>query len=118
MRVIIPGHVFELDHLDGYGKSILSFVNRNQSHECEGTTNQEVIRALISRVQFLDSQIHWPLNEQIINHLRMAIALHEARALIRKQEKGYLNIEEFQVGCDRHLIITPDQLRRGGRDGR
>lgn len=106
MKEIELGHVFELDHLDGNGKSILQFVNRNPGLEREGTTNQEVLRALISRVKFLDSQIHWPLNEQIINHLRMAIALHEARALIRKQEKGQIKIEHKPVDDDGHLIIV------------
>lgn len=106
MKVIELGHVFELDHLDGNGKSTLRFVNRNPGCEREGTTNQEVLRALISRVQFLDSQIHWPLNEEIIHHLRMSIALHEARALIRKQEKVQIKIEHKPVGDDGHLIIV------------
>lgn len=105
MKVIELGHVFELDHLDGNGKSTLRFVNRNPGCEREGTTNQEVLRALISRVKFLDSQIHWPLNEEIIHHLRMSIALHEARALIRKQEKDQIRIENRPVGSDGHLMI-------------
>lgn len=106
MKVIDPGHVYELNHLDGCKTQTLQFVNRNPGKECEGTTNQEVLRALIDRVIFLDSQIRWELNDQIIHHLRMAIALHEARVIIRKTEKGQMKPENMQVGLDEHFVIV------------
>lgn len=105
MKVIDPGHVYELTHLDGCKTQTLQFINRNPGKECEGTTNQEVLRALIDRVKFLDSQIRWELNDQIIHHLRMAIALHEARVIIRKTEKGQIKTESMPVANDGHFII-------------
>lgn len=111
MNEIVPGHVYELDNLDcnNNNTQLLKFVNRNLESDCEGTTNQEVLRALIERVKFMDSQIHWPLNKEIIHHLRMAISLHEARALIRKTEKRENQPETFRVGDDGHFIVLMDK---------
>ena len=106
MRELTAGHKYELDHLDGEAKSYLNFVNRNEGEEEEGTVNQEVLRALIKRVYFLDGQINWELNEKIVYHLRMAIALHEARALIRKVEKHNLKIEDLELDTDLHIKLT------------
>lgn len=109
MKVIKPGHIYELDHLDGNSTQKLYFVNRNPGQESEGTTNQEVLRALIDRVKFLDNQVPWELNEQIIKHLQMAIALHEARAILRKVEKGKLDIEYVELNPDdQHIRIIYD----------
>lgn len=110
MRAIVPGHRYELDHLDGEGKTILQFVSRKPLHEpCEGVTNQEVIRAVIDRVKLLDSEVPWEGNAQILHHLRMVIALHEARAMLRHVEKG--EIQPEHVALDEHghfaLATTP-----------
>jgi hypothetical protein len=52
MKIIDPGHKYELDQLDGEGKEILTFVKRdtpserypgNQGHY-PGTNMQEVLR--------------------------------------------------------------------------
>jgi hypothetical protein len=107
METVYPGHRYHLKHLDGDGGSILQFVQRKPFHEPkEGVTNQEVLRALIDRVKVLDSETPWAGNQQIIQHLRMAIVLHEARALIRHVEKHNLPIESFPTGEDGHLIFT------------
>lgn len=105
MKELITGHTYELNHLDGKNTQILQFVNRNYGQECEGVTNQEVLRALIERIKFLNSQIPWELNKDIIYHLRMALVLHEARALIRKVEKEELWPEKLPVGKDGHFMI-------------
>lgn len=106
MQIVIPGHVYKLEHLDGSDSQNLSFVNRNKGQECAGTTNQEVLRVLIDRIKFLDGQVRWELNDQIIWHLRMAIALHEARAIIRKVEKNKICIEDLEVDeIDLHIKI-------------
>jgi len=94
VRAIYPGHRYELDHLDGEGKSVLQFVQREPLHApLEGVTNQEVLRAVIDRVKALDEEVHWPGNAQIIRHLRMAILLHESRAIERHIER-----HDFAVG--------------------
>jgi hypothetical protein len=74
------------------------FVAREYGRNHEGTTNQEVLRALIDRVKYLDSQLPWDGNSKIIEHLRMALVLHEARVLERKTETGKLAPEK--VVCD------------------
>lgn len=106
MRAIYPGHRYELDHLDGDGKSILQFVQREPLHHGrEGVTNQEVLRAIIDRIKVLDKEVHWPGNAQIIRHLRMAILLHEARAMERHVEIHDLAIEHVVLGSDGHFNL-------------
>lgn len=110
MKEIYPGHTYELDHLDGVGKSMLQFVQRKPHHEPkEGVTNQEVIRAIIARVKVLDAEVPWEGNKQILHHLRMVIALHEARALIRHVEKHDMPIEAAELSSDGHIsfLIHP-----------
>ncbi len=89
MRVLDPGHVFELAHLDGDGIQQLRFVKRegigypgNVGHH-EGTNLQEVIRALIARLGYVDSQLYDDSNLECIEHLRECIRLLETRAAIR-----------------------------------
>lgn len=107
MRAIYPGHVYELDHLDGDGKSHLHFVQRLPLHTpSEGVTNQEVLRAIIDRVKHLDGEVPWSGNANIIYHLRMAIALHEARAIERHIEKHDFSIEFAALGPDGHLKLA------------
>jgi hypothetical protein len=95
MRVMYPGHLYALDHLDGSKVTRLQFIQRQPHHKGkEGVTNQEVLRALIDRVEFLDRELPHMVNEQILHHLRMALVLHEARALVRHVEKGELKPEQ------------------------
>lgn len=108
MKVIIPGHLYELDHLDGARKQQLRFVDRGHGADYQGTYNQEVLRVLIDRVQFLHVEKPWLLNAEILHHLRMALMLHEARAMIRKVEKDQLLPEQLPVGPDGHFILVAE----------
>ena len=89
MRIIDPGHLYALDHLDGNLEELLTFVKRegegypgNQgSHP--GTNIQEVLRALIDRVKYLQGQIQHDCNLEVTNHLRECIRLLEQRAAER-----------------------------------
>lgn len=109
MKIIYPGHRFELDHLDGSEKSILQFVQRGPFHEArEGVTNQEVIRAVISRVQTLNMEVAWSGNDQIIKHLRSVIVLHEMRAMLRHVEKHDQQVERIVLGEDGHFRVLYD----------
>lgn len=109
MRTIVEGHRYLLSHLDGNEVTTLQFVQRNRHNpslpNIEGVTSQEVCRALIDRMKFLDKQAPSPVNKDIIHHLRMVIALHEARALIRKVEKGELFPEDFVLDYDGHIKV-------------
>ncbi len=86
MRVIDPGHVYGLSHLDGPGEEVLTFVKRegarypgNVGHYA-GTTMQEVLRALIERVQHVDKQFPDGNNAVVLSSLRRALWHLEARA--------------------------------------
>jgi hypothetical protein len=106
MKVVEPGHAYDLDHLDGSGTTRIQFVSRPPLHaSVEGVTNQEVIRALIDRVKVLDAEVPWSGNAQILHHLRMALALHEARAMLRHVEKGQLEPEFVELDAHGHFAL-------------
>lgn len=107
MKVIEDGHVFALNSLDGDGTpEMLRFVNRESGMEHPGTTTQEVCRALIQRTQHCDACLRWEGNDEIIQHFRMIIALHEARGMIRKADKGYFQPELVECGEDGHYALS------------
>ncbi len=88
MRVLKPGHRYELNCLDGPTYEFLQFVQRRPHHEPRpGTTNQEVCRALIDRIKVLDQEVPWEGNVIILRNLRNIIFLHEVRAYQRHAEK-------------------------------
>lgn len=119
MRVIEAGHVYELDHLDGDGKSVLVVYVNREDNPHEGTQTQEILRAqidinsvLIDRTNHCDSCLRWEGNDRIIKaisesqrQLRLALLYHEQRALERKMEKGKLLPETLPVAVDGHIQI-------------
>ena len=124
MNIIEPGHVYDVDWLDVapgrqdvlyttaslddpvlHGNRLI-FVNREKGHEHAGTISQEVLRVLIDRTQHCDRCLRWAGNDQIVYHLRMALVLHEARALERKTEKGIIHPERYMTGDDGHFVLT------------
>lgn len=98
MRVVDPGHYYELANLDAPPRSCwtLRFVKRvgakypgNEPPSYGGTTSQEVIRALIDRAKYVDSQIDrttevsqagHAANAAVLLHLREALIWLEVRA--------------------------------------
>ena len=93
MRVIDPGHRYELAALDGGEPQILQFVKRigakypgNEGAPCGGVTIQEVLRALINRCEYVNGQVPCAETELDINLLRGALFLLETRARRRKGE--------------------------------
>lgn len=89
MTIIDPGHHYILNHLDGDSVGELRFVKRegpgfpgNVGHY-EGTNLQEVLRACIDRIKYLDDQISSDYNYHAINHLRCVIEDLETRAAKR-----------------------------------
>ncbi len=107
MKIIEKGHKYKLDTLDGEIAVELTFVKRFRGTENHaGTTNQEVIRCLIDRVQTLNDELPWDGNKEIIEHLRAILILHEARALQRKSEKGLIKPEEITTSLhDGHFLL-------------
>jgi hypothetical protein len=89
MRVVDPGHHYELHNLDGNGTTPLVFVKRegggypgNVGHH-EGTNLQDVWRACIDRLKYLNRQIPDHANELAIMHMRCALMELEIRAANR-----------------------------------
>lgn len=97
MKVLDPGHAYGLDRFPGVKggglalpfQTLLQFMKRegegypgNVGH-VDGTNCQEVIRALIDRIKYLDNQIPHPTNEVAIDRLRDALWLLEQRAAWR-----------------------------------
>ncbi len=122
MKVIEPGHIYDLEQLDGDGKPLrLTFVNReNTPHE--GTQIQEVIRMIVNmldvlndRVNHCDGCLRWEGNDHILGHftdaqrrLRLALLLFEQRALERKVDKQNLKPETLPTAADGHFVVPAD----------
>ncbi len=98
MKVLDPGHAFELDCLSGINGEqcsetrTLHFVKREGDNypgnvrSYSGPTTQEVMRALIARTQYVGQQQYFPENEMVIGLLRQALWLLEVRAArVREQ---------------------------------
>jgi hypothetical protein len=66
---------------------------------------KRILRALIDRTMHCDNCLRWAGNDKIIYHLRMALALHEARALERKTEKGLIRPELIRTSSDGHFKL-------------
>lgn len=114
MKVLDPGHLYELNNLMSNTKSELRFMKDWEIHGdgYEGTYCQEVLRAIIDRVETLNAERPWSGNDQIIFHARMMIAGFEARALIRRVEKNNLQIEKLPVAPDGHIYMSLTDLMK------
>lgn len=110
MKVLDPGHLFALQALDGKWPTLLRCVKRNQPPEkypgnrdaYPGTNCQEVIRALISRLKYLDQQQPARQNDDAIFHLEMVLLALEDRA---HQKHGSEVIADLSI--DEVLAATP-----------
>lgn len=105
MQIKERGHIYQLESIDGECNQTIMFVNRVEGKEHPGTLNQDVIRILIDRVQYLETEVHWDGNDKIIHHLRMALVLHEARVLERKTQQGKIAPEGIQIDYDGHFKL-------------
>jgi hypothetical protein len=103
----------ERQRLDIEGQTI-TFINKEPGNEHDGTTTQEIIRILIDRTRHCANCMPHPNNERIVYHLRMALVLHEARALERKTEKGDFTPEYIQKGSDGHFKV--EEINAGELD--
>lgn len=80
----------------------------------------EGMTALINRTQHCDACLRWEGNDKIVAHLamavqryadaiqemRLALVLHEARALERKTEKGLIEPESIATAKDGHYALS------------
>jgi hypothetical protein len=105
LQVLEKGHIYQPQVRTPAGEKVevdnkLVFVNKQKGQEHDGTTTQEVIRVLLDRTRHCANCMPHPNNERIIYHLRMALVLHEARALERKTEKGEFEPEYLRTELD------------------
>lgn len=119
MNVIDPGHRYNLDVLDWTttNKHPLVFVKRmGENYPGNETTNpgvtiQEVLRACIDRLYYVNDQIRCPESEAAIYNLRMAIYILEVRAKrVKKKTLNITTIKEIEtvptcVHCG-HIMCT------------
>lgn len=89
MKVSDQGHRYYLSQLDGDGSQVLQFVKReglkypgNVGHY-EGTTSQEVLRALIDRAQYVNRQTPCWQTKLSLYFLHAVVWLYEQRAAKR-----------------------------------
>jgi len=134
VKVTEPGHRYELDMLDTkYADTHgLTFVKRvgdgypgNEPPPHHGVIIQEVLRALIDRLQYVNGQSACNENEMAQYHLRKSFFLLELRAWRRHRQgvtgtgqhksmcyPGWLNslpldlvgIEDLPIGPDGHIL--------------
>jgi hypothetical protein len=106
VKVLKRGHRYALDQLGSADKQIVQFPNKEPGQEAPGSTTQEFVRMLIDRTHYCNNCLPHRVNEQIIWHFRMIIALHEGRALEQKVAKGELKPELQSIGPDGHLMLS------------
>lgn len=105
MKITEDGHTYQLQQRGSADPQRLMFVNTEKGHEHVGITTQEAVRALIDRTQYCDACLPWSGNHLIVKHLRMVIALHEARALLTGVERGTIPIEQLLLDQQGHLAL-------------
>lgn len=119
MRVLDPGHRYALANLETGGETILQFYKDPALHNGDGYAGpscQEVLRAVIDRVQELHREKPDVENAGIVHDLRHAIAGFEARALRRRVEKDGLAIELLPVASDGHILLASVDTHPQGGD--
>lgn len=127
MRVIEPGHIYEVATLDGDGKPTqLVFVNREETRH-PGTQTQEILRVnidmldcLIDRTNHCDDCQRWEGNDKIIKaiteaqrNLRLALLYHEQRVQERNVNKGTLQPEDLPTAADGHTRMVGQERQVG-----
>lgn len=90
MKVIDPGHLYEVASLDGDAPQLIRFVKRigekfpgNVGPGYPGTTSQELLRILIDRAHYVDNQVPHYSNVLGRSHARSYLWLLEERAALR-----------------------------------
>ncbi len=86
MKILTPGHKYELDHFESYGLpgcpvQTLQFIEKVPSKDPtaplvtvnDGTTNEEVLRVLIDRVQYLNAKFPCRENAIVITKLEESL---------------------------------------------
>jgi hypothetical protein len=115
MEVLDEGHKYRISDIDPDNAplnspgQIIQFVKRFRGTDNRvGTVIQELLRVCINRTEFLNNELPWYGNVDILMHLRSALVLFENRAMLRKVEKGELHPEDIQTNTDGHFKYVND----------
>lgn len=83
MKVITPGHLYALNDFSGHSiQNTLQFIQKEQDPNgptgqlktvMNGTTNEEVLRVLIDRLQFLNGKFPCRENSVALTHIETAL---------------------------------------------
>lgn len=132
MRVLDPGHKYEIPNLEHEGCQRLVFIKRSSGmiqhkDEYPGSNTQEIIRVLIDRSIYLNSIQPCAETEDAISFLRLALYSYEVRAYRRKQEKlnkqAGKHVDEGKLSAHRTQFVdvpfTSDEIEKlpTGPDG-
>lgn len=101
MKRLTSGHKYELDSFEGGPPQVLQFIEKAQvtpvSSELvtinDGTTNEEVLRVLIDRMQYLQDKFPCRENAIVITNLEESLMWLEKRTADRKAR----NVEGKQL---------------------
>ena len=93
MKVLTPGHKYELDnHEEGGEKQVIQFIEKEQIGGefvtiNNGTTNEEVLTMLMDRIESLDKKVESVENRHAFIHLEFALSYLKIRTKDR-QDRG------------------------------
>jgi len=86
MKVIEPGHIYELENFenDGTPNQVLEFIHKESDDGvfktmANGTTNEELLKVLIDRLEFLNAKMQNKYNVFAIKNLWAALFYLESR---------------------------------------
>ncbi len=91
MNILDPGHCYKLDLFDDSTEGIqLQFIKKEEvdgelKTTVNGTTNEEVIKALVDRLRFLQKRLASRENAIVITKLEEALMWLEKRTADRKE---------------------------------
>ncbi len=107
MKVLEPGHIYQLEGKNGTIQTLTFFkdIPTDDYPDChDGILCQEVLRALIDRIIYLNNQVPCEESEEILGHLRQCLYLFEIRAARRFLEKNFDTIEKLPVDERGHVL--------------
>ena len=132
MKVIDPGHIYELRQLGDENTQTIRFIKRSggavqYDQGWAGLQTQEVLRALIDRTKYLNSLLPCQETSEAVRHLEMALYWYEVRAFRRKKsETNRTTLDhddadtphvEFEYAKDYPVTEVDIEQRAIGSDG-
>lgn len=107
MKELVKGHAFELESMDGENPQIVEFINKMKDEATDelitlkdGTTNEEVLRMMIRRMERLQEKMKCWENTAVIFKLKECLSILQSRTF-----------ERIQAG------VEGSALKRQGKDG-